>query len=1292
MRVMSYVFSALFCLFVCVPVMARAQSTTTPPQAIVLATVNIQNAQITKQDGHAFSISFDLTNREGVQHDVDYSVELIQDDNGQFVADQNVYLAHLILQEHSSTHQTITYTAPASLDGTYRMFISSKNASGFPFGVAYVKDVTLVSSSDVRISPHTCYLTVKEDKKSKHYMLTEGVDIAKDETIHLTCVAENTSDHSVSIIPEYQTRFRSEYGDNVPHVGGSQDPIVLPQHKTTQFTLELPKATKPQAYSVNISFGASHGIGSILVHYVLRGASATIQNISLDQNRYAAGDTALVSFMWTPSADGFPDSRAGTSSPSVVSFQAILTNRSGAVCGELTQSLPPTMVVHAPLSIAVNCLDPHLSLDLRDVHGVSLARGVLVVQSPVRTFWIYLIFICIVSMVVLLWFLRKKMRARVMAPMLVMGVIVLLPGYARGDTVMFPFGQASGPAHLAPITFTFNLDKSSYTPGSALTLTSYAEGTFCGNTVFEAYAYFVANLQGDWRTIMNAIVGQWAQPIGGNGWFGIHSESDSGYHTQIGPFSTVFTAPSYPGTYPLYIYAAGAQADLSGRWFYDDRTVALYFTVTGNSCWFNGTPIAHGGSTYAYPTATSVCGVSGQVRVCNNGVLSGSYPYSSCISNQAPLFSINSVTADSACTINKPYYVALSATDPENDKVRYEIQWNDGSPVESVPNIHNTPSGIVVTPWLGAWTDSGSTLPAELLGSQTSVIGTYIYLFGGQDKNGSAIDAIYRAPVSNPTSWVDTGAKLPARIFASQRVIIGDYVYLFGGYNTGPVSSIYRAPISNPLAWVDTGATLPGAPVASEAAIIGDFVYLFGGYTDDIYRAPVSNPLAWVKTGAKLPGVIGWSSLAVVGDYVYLFGGNTGEPRWTNVIWRAPVSNPLAWTDTGAHIPSTLDWSQAQVIGDYVYLFGGYTDAGGSQHAMNTVYRAPVSNPLSWADTGLVLPDGLAGSQAVSVGGAVYMLGGFQNNRGRSNVIYTAPLKQFVPSGTVVSVSHTYATSVSPIVSMSAIDMNGMRSNVVTLNRMICAVSMPPTVHAIVGSSSGGSACVVNQPYTLTMQATDPEGDQLKYEIDWGDGSAHSFAPLSGYVPSGTAQTVSHTYAAYTASTIKVHAIDTGGNVSAEQDSVFSCECPHVFHCNNQTIEETLSNCSVHRGDTCVAPKFCSEGASVCYAPPSFNQIPNPNNPTGANLTGHLQAIPSLVRKGSPVKLYWSVGNVSRCSVSSSDSAAAHDRWSDFASTNAGVSTSAIQSQTIYTLQCSGQAGSFTETATVNLAPVTSEK
>ena len=106
-------------------------------------------------------------------------------------------------------------------------------------------------------------------------------------------------------------------------------------------------------------------------------------------------------------------------------------------------------------------------------------------------------------------------------------------------------------------------------------------------------------------------------------------------------------------------------------------------------------------------------------------------------------------------------------------------------------------------------------------------------------------------------------------------------------------------------------------------------------------------------TTGTLPNTLSNSQVAIIGKYVYLFGGSIVDNGiYSNAIYRAPISNPTKWVNTGATLPSVLGNSQVAIIGKYVYLFGGYTgnfyDIAGVTPITNAIYRIPIStNALS---------------------------------------------------------------------------------------------------------------------------------------------------------------------------------------------------------------------------------------------------------------------------------------------------------------------------------------------------------
>lgn len=210
--------------------------------------------------------------------------------------------------------------------------------------------------------------------------------------------------------------------------------------------------------------------------------------------------------------------------------------------------------------------------------------------------------------------------------------------------------------------------------------------------------------------------------------------------------------------------------------------------------------------------------------------------------------------------------------------------------------------------------------------------------------------------------------------------------------------------MNSPASWANVGTPMLNNVSYNNVSTIGNYLYVFGGaqstsgysanYSRGIYRAPLSNPSAWVNTGALLPMPVDDSALAIVGDYVYLFGGHSYYDAANNLsrpldtILRAPLSNPTNWTDTGAHIPATLANASLAVIGNYIYLFGGFRN---NAAVTNIIYRAPISNPVNWTDSGGRLPSALSHTAIYVDSNYVYLFGGFDGSNFLTT-IYRAPV------------------------------------------------------------------------------------------------------------------------------------------------------------------------------------------------------------------------------------------------------------------------------------------------------------
>ena len=93
--------------------------------------------------------------------------------------------------------------------------------------------------------------------------------------------------------------------------------------------------------------------------------------------------------------------------------------------------------------------------------------------------------------------------------------------------------------------------------------------------------------------------------------------------------------------------------------------------------------------------------------------------------------------------------------------------------------------------------------------------------------------------------------------------------------------------------------------------------------------------------------------------------------------------------------------------------------------------------------------------------------------------------------------------------------------------------NQPPDVPVLSGSATG----YFQNYYTLRMSATDPDGDDVRFKINWGDGTEEFYpAPLL-YVPSGEERSVNHKYGGSGSYTINVKTYDDSGETNDHSGS-----------------------------------------------------------------------------------------------------------------------------------------------------------
>ena len=230
------------------------------------------------------------------------------------------------------------------------------------------------------------------------------------------------------------------------------------------------------------------------------------------------------------------------------------------------------------------------------------------------------------------------------------------------------------------------------------------------------------------------------------------------------------------------------------------------------------------------------------------------------------------------------------------------------------------------------------------------------------------------------------------------------------------------------------------------------------------------------------------------------------------------------------------------------------------------------------------------------------------------------------------------------------------------------AVPGAPTAPTVSGQN--GASCVVGTPYTITMKATDPEGDTIRYDIDWDNNLvADQFVPNIGFVPSGTAQTATRTFATAGTKTINVLAEDSNTNRSGWTSFSFTCRIPSSV--NSATSTNTNTNTNEN-----------NNGGTGSFSGAGNGTLGNFGGSTSPDLS--IRAIPSLIQTGGTTHINWSATNVTSCTVSAPNG----DLWNTIQSiVGGGNLTAPITQQTVYTLSCLTPTGTVKKTATVNVLP-----
>lgn len=344
---------------------------------VIVANVDFKNFQVVSQEGNNFKISFDISNGEKSQSKVKYSVIIVEKNGNAYESvDEKIFDEAINIANNQVINREVKYSAPDYLTGNYGLMLQSKNEAGLILALSSVKEVTLSGSGEY-VHIGECSVSVSGDD-DKYFFPNGGIDISEKEELMAECSIVNKMQRDVSLTAAFETRLRSDFGELVNDVAKKGESFVLKSGEQKDIKIKLPKASVPQSYNIKMELveqekGESVS-NSVSFHYIISGASATIQNVSLDKSSYLKGEQAKIMFFWSGSADGFPDARLNNESETATKYSLAIVNSKGENCidpiaGNLDEKNKFMEIVG---KVVNDCDRPIVSAEIFDKKGNSL--------------------------------------------------------------------------------------------------------------------------------------------------------------------------------------------------------------------------------------------------------------------------------------------------------------------------------------------------------------------------------------------------------------------------------------------------------------------------------------------------------------------------------------------------------------------------------------------------------------------------------------------------------------------------------------------------------------------------------------------------------------------------------------------------------------------------------------------------------------------------------------------------------------------------------------------------------
>ncbi len=449
------------------------------------------------------------------------------------------------------------------------------------------------------------------------------------------------------------------------------------------------------------------------------------------------------------------------------------------------------------------------------------------------------------------------------------------------------------------------------------------------------------------------------------------------------------------------------------------------------------------------------------------------------------------------------YSYSASAADPDGDKVQYKFDWGDGTTSQT------------------ALVNSGTSASAS---HSWSASGTYLVRAMAMDSKGASsgysdVLSVAIAPNKAPnTPSIPSGpaSGVPGTIYsysASATDPDGDQVRYIFSWGDGTTSQ---------TALVDSGTS---ASASHSWSASGTYLVKAMAMDNKGASSGYSAVLQVIITTNKAPNTpsIPSGPASGVPGTVYIYSTAAKDPDGDQVkyifSWGDGTASQTALVNSGTTASASHSWS-----GSGTYLVKAMAmDSKGASSGYSDVLSVVVA--LNKAPNIPSIPSG----PVSGVPGTVYSYSTAATDPDGDQVKYifswgdgTTSQTALVNSGTSASASHSWSTSGTYLVRAMAVDSKGASSGYSDiLSVAITSNKAPNTPSAPSGWTSGFPGTY----YKYFALTTDPDGDQVRYTFDWGDGTVSQTV----LVNSGSAGGAYHSWSKAGTYLVRAMATDSQG-------------------------------------------------------------------------------------------------------------------------------------------------------------------